>query len=335
MYPKVSVIVPVYNTEKYLGECLESIINQTLKEIEIIIINDASPDNSIGIIRKYEQQDSRIILIDKSKNEGVGKARNDGINKATGEFVCFIDSDDLYSSETVLEELYEAAKKYDVKVSCGLKENLNSEGLVEPLGNSLEEYNLSFYQSGFTKYSDFQYDYGYQCYLFDRKMLIDNRIFFPPYSRFQDPPFFVKAMHTAQEYFCIDKPVYRYRLLMDSSKYTMKKTIDLLKGIMDNMLYSRENGLAKLYCLTVFRLNTEGSFMAIKNLFNEENEVLLAKLIEVNQAVDTIWLKENGFSLPEPFVLDVFKYSVDTAQKYESIRKFKIVKLLAWLKKKR
>lgn len=91
---KVSLIVPVYNTSKYLEKCINSLINQTLKDIEIIIINDGSTDNSEKIIKKFN--DKRIKYIAK-QNEGIGKTRNLGIEKATGEYLAFVDSDDYLS----------------------------------------------------------------------------------------------------------------------------------------------------------------------------------------------------------------------------------------------
>lgn len=326
MNPKVSVIIPVYNTEQYLAECLDSVINQTLREIEIIVINDKSPDDSLRIINEYQKKDSRIILIDKKINEGVGKARNDGIEKATGKFVIFMDSDDLYSSTDVLETLYSATQENNVLISCGRKENLHEDGTIELLDNPIIDNDLSFYQMGLMKYADFQYDYGYQSYLINRDMIVKNHIIFPRHSRFQDPPFFVKAMTVANKFYFVDKPVYRYRLINSSAKYSIKKTIDMLSGVMDNLSFSRERGLAKLHCLSALRLNTEGSFMAIRNLYDEDNTLLLAKLIEASNAVDAKWLKENGYELPEPFVLDVFKYAVDTAKKYEDLRNKKILK---------
>lgn len=326
MKPKISIIVPVYNTEQYLSECLDSIVNQTLKEIEIIIINDCSPDNSIIIIRNYEKEDNRIIVVDKKQNEGVGQARNEGISKATGEFVCFIDSDDLYSSEFALEKLYNTAKEKNVKISGGRLQRLETDGSVKQQENPIIANGIEFFQNGLTKYIDYQYDYGYTCYIFERKMIIDNRIEFPRYGRFQDPPFFVKAMYYSGECFFIDKPVYRYRFLPSEAKYAINKTIDFLCGVVDNLRFSREHNLAKLHYLSAFRLNSEGSFMSIQNLYNNDNERLLAKLIEASQAVDVKWLKENGFDITEPFVLDVFKYAVDTAAKYENLRNKKILK---------
>lgn len=106
---KVSVIVPVYNSEKYLKKCLDSLCNQTLKDIEIICINDGSKDNSLKMLNEYKKNDSRIIIIDK-ENGGQASARNKGIDIAKGEFISFIDSDD-YVKIDMLEKMYN--KAYD------------------------------------------------------------------------------------------------------------------------------------------------------------------------------------------------------------------------------
>ncbi len=105
--PQVSIIVPVYNGEQLLEECLESLINQTFNDIEIICINDGSTDNTINILKKYAEIDSRFIIIDK-KNEGVAVARNIGIDIAKGEYLMFLDADDFISIntiETLVEEI--------------------------------------------------------------------------------------------------------------------------------------------------------------------------------------------------------------------------------------
>ena len=109
---KISVIVPVYNVEDYLKECLDSIINQTLKEIEILCIDDCGTDNSIDILREYSKKDNRIKIISHKENKGLGPARNTGINEAKGEYISFIDSDDFISKD-YYENLYNTAKKYD------------------------------------------------------------------------------------------------------------------------------------------------------------------------------------------------------------------------------
>lgn len=114
MIPKVSIIVPVYNVEKYLDRCINSLVNQTLKEIEIILVDDESPDNCPEMCDNYAKKDSRIKVVHK-KNGGLGFARNSGLDLATGEYFAFVDSDD-YVDLDFYEKLYKAAKNgcYDL-----------------------------------------------------------------------------------------------------------------------------------------------------------------------------------------------------------------------------
>lgn len=123
---KVSVIIPVYNVEKYLAECLNSIVNQSLKGIEIICINDGSSDNSLKIIEKYARFDKRIKIINKEASGSASAGRNIGIHTATGEYICFIDSDDLISLD-YLEKMYVKAKE----TNADLVTNNNINAFIE------------------------------------------------------------------------------------------------------------------------------------------------------------------------------------------------------------
>ncbi len=111
---KVSVIIPAYNVEKYIKQCLDSVVNQTLKDIEIICVNDGSKDKSREIIEEYAQKDSRIVVIAK-ENSGYGDSMNRGISAARGEYISIIESDDFADSD-MLYDLYNLAKKYDSDV---------------------------------------------------------------------------------------------------------------------------------------------------------------------------------------------------------------------------
>ena len=113
--PKVSVIIPVYNIEKYLRECLDSIVNQTLIDLEIICVDDASPDNSFGILKEYEKKDNRVIVLRHHKNLGLSSARNTGLLRANGKYVYFMDGDDILDLET-FEICYEQCSKYNLDV---------------------------------------------------------------------------------------------------------------------------------------------------------------------------------------------------------------------------
>ena len=112
---KVSIIVPVYNSQSYLKECIKSLLSQTLKEIEIILINDGSTDNSLQILSNFALKDSRIKIISKENNTGMSDARNLGLEISNGEFIGFVDSDDFVQKET-FEIAYKAAKKDNIDV---------------------------------------------------------------------------------------------------------------------------------------------------------------------------------------------------------------------------
>lgn len=117
---KISIIVPVYNVEKYLNRCLTSLINQSIKDIEIIVVNDGSPDNSQDIIDEYKKKYPTLIINYIKSNGGLSDARNFGIDKATGEYIAFLDSDD-YVDPFIYEKMYNKAKMNDFDlVVCDL-----------------------------------------------------------------------------------------------------------------------------------------------------------------------------------------------------------------------
>ena len=119
-HPKVSVIVPIYNVEKYLDECMVSLLNQTLKDIEIILVDDESPDNCPKMCDEYANKDKRVKVVHK-KNGGLGFARNSGLDVAIGEYVAFIDSDDFIDLD-MMEHLYNVATEYNAdEVRCGIR----------------------------------------------------------------------------------------------------------------------------------------------------------------------------------------------------------------------
>lgn len=113
---KISVIIPVYNVEKYLRRCLESIINQTYRDLEIIIIDDGSTDHSKKICEEFEKKDKRILLI-KQENGGLSKARNTGINYAGGDYITFVDSDD-FINKNMINVMQKLAKENDADIVC-------------------------------------------------------------------------------------------------------------------------------------------------------------------------------------------------------------------------
>ena len=133
---KVSIIVPVYNVEKYLRRCMESLINQTYKNIEIIVINDGSSDNSLNILKEYEVADNRIKLINKN-NEGLSQTRNVGIEVASGKYITFVDSDDWIAND-MIDRMYKLAEseKLDLVISSYIREYKNKS--IPKIFNNIE-----------------------------------------------------------------------------------------------------------------------------------------------------------------------------------------------------
>lgn len=324
--PKISVIIPVFNMEKYIGECLNSVLKQTLNNIEVIIVNDGSTDNSLEIIQEYQKRDNRIVILDK-KNEGVGAARNDGIKAATGDFIAFMDPDDMYASNDALLHCYETAKRERVSIVGGRTVFLYQDGTKkEELEKRVGDISIS--AKGMMEYKDYQYDYGYVCYIYRRSLLVENQIFFPLYSRFQDPPFFVRVMIAAERFYTLDESIYIYRQLPGVSKLTAKKTIDFLHGIIDNLQVSKEHNLAQLHYITAQRLTKEGSYMALHNIESPEARQIFYLLIKATAMVDIEWLEKEKFLIEDYFLPEVFDYTLSTSVKYERLRKNMFLRII-------
>lgn len=302
MCAKISVIIPVYNKADYIQECLDTVKEQTLKEIEIICVNDGSTDNSAEIIEKNVEDDQRIILINK-ENGGAASARNRGLEIAKGEFVIFMDPDDWYPESDILETLYNTAKKHNVLICGGSFSEVSEErGLVTTFKGIRRKY--TFEEDGLIQYKDYQFDYGYHRFIYNLQFLKENNIFFPLYLRFQDPPFFVKAMITAKEFYAIKKIVYRYRAGYQEINWTEKKLVDLLKGLRDNIKMSGEEELAELHKITIDRLAKSYKDMYAKAI-GDSSSAILKLLMETQTYINLDLLKNTNTSLYENMACDI------------------------------
>ena len=229
---KISVIIPVYNMAAYLAESLHSVQTQTLREIELICINDGSTDNSLQILQQHAAADSRIRIIVR-KNHGVGPSRNVGIQAARGQFVAFLDPDDLYPAPNTLALLYTKARQNNALICGGSLGRFDDtpQHLRQDFGSSQQAF--IFHSEGFSSYTDYQYEYGFYRFIYQRQMLITHRIGFPPYPRFQDPPFMVRAMLCAGRFYAIPDITYAYRVEHKTVNWTAERIDGLLNGIRD------------------------------------------------------------------------------------------------------
>lgn len=235
---KISVIIPVYNMACYIRECLNSVLQQTLREIEIIMIDDGSTDGSLAVMAEYQKKYNNIKTI-RQTNQGAGVARNNGIRHAVGKYIAMMDPDDFYPQNDSLEELYRTAEEKHV-VMCGgvVIRNYNGVREVKRKGEVKE-----YFCNRKVKVDEYPYVGGHCRYLFQKDFLWDNNIFYPAYRRYQDPPFLLKAMLCAGEFYGINQEVYEYRVAYKDVKYTINCCIDVLCGIRDMFLLASENNL--------------------------------------------------------------------------------------------
>ena len=296
---KVSVIVPVYNVEDYLIECLTSIINQTLKEIEIICIDDCGTDNSINILKEYAKKDDRIKIISHKENKGLGPARNTGIKESKGEYISFIDSDD-YISRDYLENLYNTIIKYDTDI-------VSTINIKRVVGEAISLYsiNINKYLSIFQKIFKKNHFEGISNAnikdekentknypfvvawnkLYKRSFLLDNDLFFMDIKKgSEDEDFYQRLLLNSPSISYNHKSIYYYRernysltekycsdpnfiinnisLMQNSINYCKEKTPDLL-----NDLYIR------IYELMISKFHQniyqEDNYIHIHNFFKQ------------------------------------------------------------------
>ncbi len=208
--PKVSVIIPVYNVEKYLEQCLDSVINQSLQEIEIICVNDGSPDNSLAILQRYAKNDGRINIVNQ-KNQGISASRNNALEIARGEYVLFLDSDDWLDKDTC-KELYNYAKKFDLDMIHfeGVNYDMETDKYYEVPGLKItyvDDHNKIY--SGEEVKTFINNIPISACLVFYKKSFIKrNGILFPKGLAFEDNYFLLKALNLVKRYGVVARQFY-------------------------------------------------------------------------------------------------------------------------------
>lgn len=222
---RVSVVIPVYNQAPYLAECLDSVLAQTLREIEVICVDDGSNDGSERMLDDYAKRDPRVKVIHQP-NAGVAMARNNGMDAATGEFVAFMDPDDKYPDAEVLADLVCGAEHNGVDI-CG--------GSLRTFSGSSLEPEFSFAADGVLAYADYQFEFGFYRYAYRRSLLEGAGIRFPDLVRFQDVPFCVEALHAAGRFYALRRQTYCLRTghhLIDWVANGSRRGLDNMRGLL-------------------------------------------------------------------------------------------------------
>lgn len=277
--PKISIIIPIYNMDAYLRECLNSVLSQTLREIEIICVNDGSTDYTQLILDEYSWKDSRIKVISQT-NHGVAYARNVAIENAHGEFLYFLDPDDWLPDKDVFADMYNAAKKNHVLVCGGSFKEYAPHGIVDRWDGNLSKY--TFEKDEIIKYKDYQFDYGWVRFIYNREFIIQNNLRIPSLKFFEDPVFFVRVMHAAKEFFAMKRYTYCYRTGHKSSEIPYAKVVDLLTGLYMNISFAKEHNYQQLLDLEVARIENDYAGFISKYLLGREGTELRSIFEKIN-----------------------------------------------------
>ena len=238
---KISVIIPIYNSEKYLKRCLDSIINQTIRELEIICVDDGSTDNSLQTLNKYSKRDNRIIIINR-ENLGVSAARNAGLKIAKGKYIGFVDSDDWIHLD-FFEKLYTAAEKYKADAACtGIKRCYESGKIIDKLKVHQEQILITVAE----KYKFLEIPK--KCYLWNKiykKSELDRQqlLFKENIDMCEDVFFLIRFLYFSVKVITVPNTYYYYWVNNKSVSRTMsdKNQIDKLAARADFIQFSREH----------------------------------------------------------------------------------------------
>ena len=311
IFPKVSVIIPIYNSENYLSQCLDSILNQTLKEIEIICVDDGSTDNSLSILKNYSQMDNRIKIL-KQENKGGGVARNYGMSIAKGEYLFFLDSDDFFN-ETLLNDTVNVADNTlaDIVV-CLFKIYNNS-------NNSYSNITYGIYDLIRENFSNLSFNYHsnpknfFESFnpapwnkLFRHSFIKSNGLYFQDNKRANDLYFTMTSFISAKKIYFLDKILVYYRtgILNNCQSTNSLYPFDFYKALLGIKRFLKEKNLFVQLKESYKNLARETILYNLNQ--NEENNILIYEE-----------LKREGFKNMEIDLIPSKSISMKFHKKYE------------------
>lgn len=317
---KISIIIPIYNGEKNIQKALSGILSQSLKEIEVICIDDGSTDNTLNIINTFSSEDNRVVGLHQD-NLGAGPARNNGIDHSHGKYLIFFDSDDHYFDEFALEKLFCAAEENDVNICGG---NI----VFQPESGELYKDNGVNFETGLLEFYDIQCDYWFHRFIFKRSFVIENHLRFPNYLKYQDPVFLLRAMILSRMFYYINEDIYVYSQRHSSHlNLNTAQVVDGFKGLTENLKVSSRHKLKKLHIKTyktvIYHINTH-----VYKLLPSNNIQLFSAMIKCNESINVDWLKEEGYQLEGPFMLPPLSEYWYAGNNYLKIRKNPLFRIL-------
>ena len=244
---KITVIIPVYNVEKYLKECLDSIVNQLYTNLEIICINDSSTDRSPEILKDFASKDKRIKIIDLPSNKGVGTARNIGIDAASGDYIAFVDSDDLWEADTAETLIKNLDEKADI-ILFGYNNLTNNKLTQDKIINKLIGINNEEdYGKNFEDFVNVIWNKLYKTTFIKNNNIKFNTVIHPT----EDVLFALEAFYYKPQLSFIPKALYNYRKDRDGSAMRnyaklVLNQIQAVKELLNSGFFKNSNNLRNI-----------------------------------------------------------------------------------------
>lgn len=306
MEPLISIIIPVYNTEKYLKCCIESVRKQSYRNIEIILVNDGSTDQCARICNEYAQYDNRIRVIHKN-NKGLAEARNDGIKCSRGSYLAFIDSDDFIHRQYI-EVLYENCRKYESEIAILDYERVDCDAADENyVVQKLKKYTTECVSGKAANYRIYEYEYYVKTIMACAKLIkkeLFNGICFPPGRIHEDEATIYKLLYNAKKVVYINLKLYFYRRNPNGimlSEFSEKR-LQLIDALEERLQFYEEHkekkGGKDLYNLTLdYEYSVLHQFYCKLKFHMNNSEILQEKLRKKQKQIYLILIKEQGFRL--------------------------------------
>lgn len=329
---KVSVILPVYNGEKYLCRCINSLIKQSYPNIEIIILNDGSTDSSLKIINKYAKKDKRIRVVEK-KNSGVSDTRNLGIKKSTGKYICFCDCDDIYSKDYI-QVMYNCIKKQNVAVvKCNYKvvdnkDCLISKGYIENDICNKKLSNKQIHKSVIPKCLDGSIPcFSYLLMIDKEKLKVEYPV---DIAMMEDVVFYLRLLFSINNMYIINNDLYTVMFNDEgatNNKKNYKRNIFNILSVNDYIVkILNEKGLYNTYninCLNKNNLNAIADFIFKYYLYNDDDVILLCKEINNDKFKNIVYnTKIDEINIQRRFIIKyIFQKRYIFLKIYLKIRK--------------
>ena len=300
--PFLSVVVPVYNVSKYLEECLDSVIQQSFKDFEVLLINDGSTDGSLDLLEEVTSRDSRVRVWSQF-NCGAGSARNRGIELARGKHLIFIDPDDIFATDHVFSDLIDAMDKSGALI-CG-----GSLSLLKPSGKIKSEFSFdeSFYDVSCEREVPLEHiwtDYGWIRFMYDSSLFVDGNVRFPQLNWYEDPVFFLRAVEKAGGCRVVPVDVYHYRVGYKETEWTVARVRDMLWGMGQNLAVADRLKMRELYVTIANRFNRDYSDAILKQI---KDPGVYEQLVTIQASINHGLIKEcSAYDEPYYYLLPLY-----------------------------